>query len=490
MKKLFRLTSLALLFGAGCLFGLSGCSDDNGDSFKELAFELDTEAVGDGTAPVLLPSGKTFAIPYHADGATAIEAAAATNGWQVSVDEANSQIVVTAPEADAEGGKTFTLKLTATGSGNQSITTEGIDFYHLTFDDPEGTFILNEGNMTTENGSLTYITPEGYIVDDAYKLVNGTEMGNVTQDMCFHDGKIYIISQNGATNPEGSSFENDGMLIVADAKTLQKVKSFDKEELPGLDWPTHIAVIDEQHVYIRDNAGVWHLNMDDMSLTFVNGSTKAPKNQFTVINGEIYFPMNGLLASLKKIDPATDQVSSVANMAFWSASTMINYFLGIAPSDDGNLWIVGTSDSKGGQNGEISLSKLDLATETLTQNMLSAQPNGVYGRCFAAHGNTIYYSSDTSIFRANFDPEAQGGFVDEMLFDLYDLDDNARMTYNGLGVHPITGHVFINTLKGFGNDFRTNAIWEFDFDTSMEEPVRKFENYLNFPAGVYFNTQQ
>lgn len=46
-------------------------------------------------------------------------------------------------------------------------------------------FVLNEGNMTTENGSLTYITPEGYVIDDAYKAVNGTELGNVAQDMAF-----------------------------------------------------------------------------------------------------------------------------------------------------------------------------------------------------------------------------------------------------------------------------------------------------------------
>ena len=36
--------------------------------------------------------------------------------------------------------------------------------------------------MTTENGSLIYITPEGYVVDTAYRRVNGTDLGNVAQD--------------------------------------------------------------------------------------------------------------------------------------------------------------------------------------------------------------------------------------------------------------------------------------------------------------------
>ena len=114
--------------------------------------------------------------------------------------------------------------------------------------------MLNEGNMTTENGSLTWISPEGYVVADAYKTVNGTELGNVAQDMAFCNGKVYIISQNGNKNPNGTVFENDGMLVVADAHTLKRTAAYTTDDLQGLDWPTHIAVLDEQHLYIRDNA--------------------------------------------------------------------------------------------------------------------------------------------------------------------------------------------------------------------------------------------
>ena len=73
------------------------------------------------------------------------------------------------------------------------------------------------------------------------------------------------------------------------------------------------------------------------------------------------------------------------------------------------------------------------------------------------------------------------------LVDLADLDDNVGLLYNGLGVNPATGHVYVNTLKGFGNFFTTNSIWEFDFAASMDTPVHKFDNYTHFPAGVFFN---
>lgn len=141
--------------------------------------------------------------------------------------------------------------------------------------------------MTTENGSLTYITPKGEAISNTYKLVNGTELGNVSQDMCIHDGKIYIISQNGDHNPVGTEFNNDGLLVIADAHTLKKIDAYKKEELKGLTCPSHIAVLDEEYVYIRDNGvpegdngsgKIWCLNTKDRSLTEVQNTIGVPKS--------------------------------------------------------------------------------------------------------------------------------------------------------------------------------------------------------------------
>lgn len=497
MKKLFNLTSLLFALGVCSLSCLTGCSDDNGTVGEdpttpdELVFEwnLDVETA----TPILLVSDETYTIAYHGEGVESLSPVNTPTGWQVSIDEEAGQITVTAPSSTAEADKNYSLQLALTGADNQSTMTENIDFYHVTFDDPAGTFVLNEGNMTTENGSLIYITPEGYVLDDAYKRVNGTELGNVTQDMCFHDGKIYIISQNGDTIADSVYFENDGMLVVADATTLKKIRNFTNEELSQLDWPTHIAVTDEQHVYIRDNVGVWHLNMDDGSLAFVNGTSGAPKNRFVVLNEEVYFANrnNEWGNSIQKIDPTTDQVSTVGMYALFDAFPMINTVLGIAPAEDGNLWLIGsTARPTSTVQGIITLGKLDISTSepTLVQNALSEQPDEVYDCCFATHGNTIYYAHGTTIYRATFNPERAGGeIVDEMLLDLASLDNNVGLLYNGLGVNPRTGHVFINSLRGYGNFFTTNSIWEFDFDASLDTPVHKYDNYLHFPAGIFFN---
>ena len=38
-------------------------------------------------------------------------------------------------------------------------------------------------------------------------------------------------------------------------ETLQKVTSY-ADELSTLSWPSHVAVLDEDHIFIRDNNGV------------------------------------------------------------------------------------------------------------------------------------------------------------------------------------------------------------------------------------------
>lgn len=71
------------------------------------------------------------------------------------------------------------------------------------------------------------------------------------------------------------------------------------------------------------------------------------------------------------------------------------------------------------------------------------------------------------------------------MVDVSALDKNAGLQYNGLGVHPVTGRVYINTLKSFAN-YGQNQIWGFDFGTSTEAPAVKYENYTSFPAGFFF----
>lgn len=478
MKQLCKMLLLLSFVGA------ASCKEDYaGGEPENLTFGL-TDSI-ESEKPVILISDETYKAQFLAEHANEISTNGVPAGWTVSVSKDSGYVAVTAPSASSGADQTFSLQLTAKGENGQTATAQ-IDFYHATFDDPKGALVLNEGNMTSENGSLLYITPEGYMINNAYKRVNGTELGNVPQDMYRYDGKLYIISQNGNGNATGAEFENDGMLIVADARSLKKSRNFLKEEFSQLDWPTHIAVIDEQHIYIRDNRGVWRLNMEDLSLTFIEGTESAPKAPFAVVGGKVYtyynrsFNMTGLL----EITPGNDRATDIS-VPFYS----LYGITGIAPADNDCLWIM---SSKFG--GEISMNLYDPSAGNdgkLKRNYISELPSeGSSGRSFTAQGNTIYYASGTAIYRLVFNPDAKTGSKDpqdEMLVDLSYLDDNAAILYNGLGVNPTTGYVYANTLKGVGPFYTTNQIWVFNFSDNVNAPLFKFENYTRFPAGFFFN---
>lgn len=456
----------------------ASCSSDDTPA-AEPTFEF-TTGVETGM-PVMVVPGTPTTLTYKAEHLAGLTAEALPQGWDIAIDPAAGSITL---EAADDAVSKAVLRLSATGSAAQQPLCE-VELRCLnTFDDPAGTFILNEGNMTTENGSLTYISPEGYVLDDAYRTVNGSELGNVAQDMAFCDGKIYVISQNGNRNANGAEFENDGMLVVMDARTLRRTASFTNDDLAGLDWPSHIAVLDEQHIYIRDNAGVHRLDGETGTLTFVEGSEDAPKSRFVTMNGKVYTYRSGSFSKIYEISPESDAVNSI-RLPLTGIECDINEVLGIQAADDGRMWIMTFGF------GKTAMNKFDLSTQDIVQRQINIKPTaGASGVAFAAHDNLVYYADGTTIYRLPFDESAKldaasGLDAVELLTDVSGLDPNAGQLYNGLGVHPATGHLLINSIKSFAL-FTQNQIWAFDPAGDFLSPLAKYENYTNFPAGFFF----
>lgn len=478
--KNFKIRNLwSMLLLAIILITTSCSKDEKGNEGFPAIFEFKTE-ITEGK-PIFLVPATEYKLEYASSSVKSMELVNIPEGWEAKIDKDANAILVKASESAVQKAK---IGIKIEGEDN-NIQTKEVEFYCLnSFTDPKGTFVLNEGNMTTENGSLTYITPEGYVLTNAYKFINGGELGNVAQDMAFCNGKIYIISQNGDTNAVGTSFQNDGMLIIADAKTLKKIKSYKKEELSVLDWPSHIAVLDERNVFIRDNAGIYRLNTETDELTLINGTEGAPKSRFVTMNGKVYTYKAGLIGGIIEISADNDNANKI-NFPY-RLDIDINEVLGIQAAEDGDMWVMSFGF------GKTAIGKFNLTDKTIIQRQINIKPSvGSAGVAFAAKGNVFYYADGTSIYRMTFDanPElsAESGLeAEEMLVDLSSLDSKAGLIYNGLGINPTTNLVYINTIKSFAQ-FQENMIWAFDFDASKDEPVAKYENSTSFPAGFFFS---
>src|SRR5690554_3489535 len=130
-----------------------------------------------------------------------LEIVSQPKGWVINIHAPQKYINVTA---------------SSEGYGAKDIKLQGLDVNGLTYQATikvsiigngytaaGGVFVLNEGNMTTENGSLLYIDTNGQVYDKVYNNANGASLGNTAQDLFIDGDKIYIISQNGKTNPMG-----------------------------------------------------------------------------------------------------------------------------------------------------------------------------------------------------------------------------------------------------------------------------------------------
>lgn len=395
-----------------------------------------------------------------------LEVLSAPEGWTTNVHRANSYVAVT-PPADATMGL-GELRLQGTDeNGLVYLAIARVSVKGSGFADPTGVFILNEGNMTTENGSLIYIDKEGKVLDYAYRTMNGTELGNVTQDIYIFNKKMYIISQNGKTNAVGTGFDNDGMLVVTNSETLVKEATFN-EELSALNWPTHIAVLDEKNIFIRDNYGVHLFDSETGTETLIEGSKGAGKLTMAVADGKVFAIAGSKLLVLEK---GKTTVGKTIDMGQRIAA--------VAKANDGNLWVsmqgspakIAKVNSKTGEN---------IKTNVVTEVNLSA---GVGAGCsITAYQNKLYYSGlGSKIYRHDFETGTT-----TMLGDVKEFNSEMTMTYNPIAVHPITGHIYMNRIKGYGWNFLINSIFELEDTGNGLKMVHEYRDHTHFPAGIFF----
>ncbi|MBB4035638.1 hypothetical protein GGR21_001531 [Dysgonomonas hofstadii] len=455
-----------------------------GDSFfKEIEEDEDTVTFifADDTSIVIPKSQGTF---LSFEVTSAVFNAGQAQRLRIKFANIQSMEVVSKPEGWTTNihipDKYVNVVAAQDGYGMGEIKLQGIDKNGLTYlaivkvsiagkgySAIDGVFILNEGNMTTENGSLIYISPEGQLYDRVYNSSNGTDLGNVTQDLFIHNGKMYIISQNGRKNPVGTGFENDGMLVVANSETLKKEASYN-DELSSLNWPTHIAVLDEENIFIRDNYGVHLFNSTTKEVTLITGTTGAKKNRMAVANNKVFASIGTKLVVLEK------GMKDVAQTIDMGATIS-----GVIKSKDGNIWVSTTGTPN--KISKVSSSSYSvIKTNEIAVGKVGAGAGATPG--ITAKGDTLYYSNaSTTIYRHIFST----GESKEMV-NAKTLVSNANIVYNNIAVHPRTGKVYLNTIKAYGWDFLINNISVFDLEGTEPALSNNYQNYTHFPAGIFF----
>ncbi len=104
-----------------------------------------------------------------------------------------------------------------------------------TFELP-GVFVVNEGNFTTGNSSLTWLGfKDNTLITDAFYSVNKVPMGDVANYMTISNGRGYIV------------VNNSGLVYVIDIKTGEFLG-----KITGLTSPRELIVVNEDRAWISD----------------------------------------------------------------------------------------------------------------------------------------------------------------------------------------------------------------------------------------------
>lgn len=322
----------------------------------------------------------------------------------------------------------------------------------------DGAFILNEGNAGNETGTLSYIDLRRHVaIDSVYQRVNGSKLGNVCQGLFIANQKMYIISQNGAKNG------GEGLLTIARANSLEKVKVYNNETLGGAN-PTNVAVVGD-HIYLTTygTGKLFHLSEANEKLTEIAGVSKVSKLPMVVI-GKKLFAMG---ANCVYVVEGEECIATIPVAGKPS---------GIQKGGDGNLWLSYTSPGTICRINPKDYSVI--ASHAVTP---AIQAGWGCAPAFYLHKDQVYFvSAGTKLYKHDFTANTT-----TQVMDLKTLIDS-NIFYNGFGVDPVSGAKIYTAFSDYGK-YKENKTCLFDVEGSGGKKFF-FDKLTAFPAGVFFTS--
>lgn len=467
-KKSIRTLALGLL----AIATLAGCaSDDRVTDLENEIHKLKKQQTDQATITLgekgrkldlaLLP-GEQKTVLVETDGMEDISVTTSDTELKVSYDESEGKLQITAPGAALKAP----VKVFITGNDAKGVVYRAIVTCTMQYADPLAMIVLNEGNVFGgEKGFMTYISPVGQTVNKPFATLNGVDLGTASQDMAAYDGKLYVIAQ-------GSFGKSDGTLTVIDSKTLRQVARY-QSELSELGAPTHLAVVDKDHIYIRHAEGVSCFSETTKKATLVEGSKGADKHPMIALGGKVFFHTANELCTIDESGKITARQKFDGKIS------------GIAKADDSHIYLSYTTD----EAGFIALIKVaDSSVEKTNELPLDQGGKGLAKQwastsTITAKGDTVYFGegAKSSIYRHLF----KSGETREM-WSIQEGNPEHTQTYQTPAVHPITGMVYYATMKGWGPDYKINTIYELDLKGDQGKLGRKWDDLVSFPAGFFF----
>lgn len=252
-----------------------------------------------------------------------------------------------------------------------------------------GAFIINEGNFTKGNGSLSFYSFNDQTVQNGiFKAVNGRALGDVPNSMTVWDTLGFIV------------VNNSNKIEVIGLKSWKSVKTI---ELPGGPSPRNLAVVSDSKAYVTNlyanNVAV--IDLKTLSLTNTTIAVGANPEEILIYDNKAYVANSGFGSgnTVSVIDVTTDKVVNTIKVGDNPTGLMLDDDEDINVMCTGRWPAWGDSTDKG-TNGGIYV--INPAKQILTDSMLvSGHPSAItYAGndlgFFLLNGNVVSFSTATN----------------------------------------------------------------------------------------------
>lgn len=476
---------------------------------------LEIQGLEDSDEPVCMKYGASEAYALTAGGwIPTVEMTSAPAGWTADFDIARRSLLI-APPAEYTDGMDLENTVTIQSDDKPILSQE---YYVLDFTHPEGTFVLIEGNMTSENGTIVYFDQHMRYHEKVYEEINDNEIGNVLQDMYLANGKIYFITQNGKTSSMGTTFNGDGRFVVCDAHTMKRLVARDMPFYANVDtstgatqsskstlcWPQHIVVVSPEKAYIQystaDNESHSGIRIVDLQTNIIRTSdipgtfgvftkTGATKARMIFSRGKVFA---GRGNSVIVLDPATDAV--VKTITYENRQVK-----DLAKGYDGKIYAIFTGEFTGdsGMTGATEFTKpamivaLDANGEVVSETNLPEQielrtgtASPTVQMCASFTQPHLYFigKQDFSAYEAmRYNYETGRVNWDYITAALDAESSGGSIIYGYMGVHPTTEQLWVGK-----SSYTNSRIHVYDVSRSDALEFSSFYQKKASPAGVDF----
>ena len=297
----------------------------------------------------------------------------------------------------------------------------------------KGVFVINEGNFTYANSSLTFYNPEmDTVANNLFYRVNGSPIGDVGQSLCLLDGKLYIVVNNS-----NYIYKVDANTIVCDTTQPYMVTGFVS--------PRYMLPVAPDKAYVSDlvSTELWIVNPQDMTRT---GSVEMGKSTETMVQvGQEVYVTNWSRYYVAGMENNSVQVVDVNNNVKVAEIEVGMEPNGMVVDKNGMVWVLCEGDSYDYENDVPStLWRINPTTKEASMIVsyelkalnLAIDPSGSYLYCI--------YGGDWT----NGGDVRRIDIANPTEFDDFVIPAEGKMFYK-IAVNPNNGDIYLSDAKNY-----------------------------------------